>query len=91
MATSMRYRAPSLAPSSVTPHPTTGSAAPTGLAHAEHGGRRMDEDRFHSLPRPQALSEGRFRSRTELKAEEHDTAMLAQATSAPQSVLKLLG
>jgi RNA polymerase sigma-70 factor, ECF subfamily len=39
----------------------------------------MDEDRFHSLPRPQALSEGRFRSRTELKAEEHDTAMLAQA------------
>jgi RNA polymerase sigma-70 factor, ECF subfamily len=39
----------------------------------------MDVDRFHSLPRRQALREGGFRSRTELKGEEHDTRALARA------------
>ena len=39
----------------------------------------MDEDRFHSLVRPEALSEGRFRSRKGLAEEDHDSDLLARA------------
>ena len=39
----------------------------------------MDEDRFHSLVRPEALSEGRFRSRRGLVEEDRDSDLLARA------------
>ena len=39
----------------------------------------MDEGRFHSLVRPEALSEGRFRSRRGLVEEDRDSDLLARA------------